>query len=98
MSERIDSRLVVDALEMALRRHCPGDDLVAHSDRGVQYASEHYQRLLTKHGITCSMSRKGNCWDNAPMESFFATLKKELVHHEGVRNPSGSPAQPVRIH
>lgn len=82
MSERIDSRLVVDALEMALRRHCPGTDLVAHSDRGVQYASEHYQRLLTKHGITCSMSRKCNCWDNAPMESFFATLKKELVHHE----------------
>ena len=54
--------------------------MTAHSDRGVQYASEHYQRLLTKHGITCSMSRKGNCWDNAPMESFFATLKKELVH------------------
>ena len=82
MSERIDSRLVVDALEMALARQCPGDDLMAHSDRGVQYASEHYQRLLAKHGITCSMSRKGNYWDNAPMESFFATLKKELVHHE----------------
>lgn len=82
MSDRIDSRLVVDALEMALARHCPGADLMAHSDRGVQYASEHYQRLLTKHGIACSMSRKGNCWDNAPMESFFATLKKELVHHE----------------
>lgn len=82
MSDRIDSRLVVDALEMAIRRQCPGTDLVAHSDRGVQYASEHYQRLLAKHGITCSMSRKGNCWGNAPMESFFATLKKELVHHE----------------
>ena len=82
MSERIDSRLVVDALEMALHRHCPGADLMAHSDRGVQSASEHYQRLLKNHGITCSMSRKGNCWDNAPMESFFATLKKELVHHE----------------
>ena len=52
------------------------------SDRGVQYASEHYQGMLKKYGITCSMSRKGNCWDNAPMESFFATLKKELVHHE----------------
>jgi len=82
MSERIDSRLVVDALEMAIARQCPGEELIAHSDRGVQYASEHYQRLLTEHGITCSMSRKGNCWDNAPMESFFATLKKELVHHE----------------
>lgn len=82
MSQRIDSRLVVDALEMAIRRQCPGTDLVAHSDRGVQYASEHSQSLLKAHGITCSMSRKGNGWDNAPMESFFATLKKELVHHE----------------
>jgi transposase InsO family protein len=82
MSERIDSRLVVDALQMALVRQHPGAALVVHSDRGVQYASEHYQRLLRDHGLTCSMSRKGNCWDNAPMESFFATLKKELVHHE----------------
>ena len=57
-------------------------DLVAHSDRGSQYASEHYQRLLGSEGITCSMSRRGNCWDNAPIESFFASLKKELVHHE----------------
>lgn len=83
MSERIDSRLVVDALQMAIRRELPGEGLVAHSDRGVQYASEHYQTLLQNHAVTCSMSRKGNCWDNAPMESFFATLKKELVHHEG---------------
>lgn len=82
MSERIDSRLVVDALSMAIARQCPGESLVAHSDRGVQYASEHYRRLLKEYGITCSMSRRGNCWDNAPMESFFATLKKELVHHE----------------
>jgi transposase InsO family protein len=82
MSDRIDSRLVVDALEMAVQRELPGEGLVAHSDRGVQYASEHYQALLRKHGLTCSMSRKGNCWDNAPMESFFATLKKELIHQE----------------
>lgn len=82
LSDRIDSRLVVNALSMALARHCPGENLVTHSDRGVQYASEHYQRLLETHGITCSMSRRGNCWDNAPTESFFATLKKELVHHE----------------
>jgi putative transposase len=80
MGERIDSRLVVDALEMAVARRLPGDGLVAHSDRGSQYASEHYQRLLASHGITCSMSRRGDCWDNAPMESFFASLKKELVH------------------
>jgi putative transposase len=82
MSERIDSRLVVNALEMAISRRLPGAGLVAHSDRGSQYASEHYQRALAGHGITCSMSRRANCWDNAPMESFFATLKKELVHDE----------------
>ena len=82
MSERIDSRLVVDALEMAVSRELPDAGLVAHSDRGVQYASEHYQGVLTEYDIKCSMSRKANCWDNAPAESFFATLKKELVHHE----------------
>jgi transposase InsO family protein len=82
MGSRIDSRLVVDALEMAVSRRLPGAGLVAHSDRGSQYASEHYQRLLGSRGITCSMSRRGNCWDNAPMESFFASLKKELVHGE----------------
>src|SRR3954451_7075505 len=82
MSERIDSRLVVDALEMAVSRRLPGEGLVAHSDRGRQYASEHYRRVLSGQGITCSMSRRANCWDNAPMESFFASLKKELVHDE----------------
>lgn len=82
MSERIDSRLVVNALEMAISQRLPGAGLVAHSDRGSQYASEHYQRVLAENGITCSMSRRANCWDNAPMESFFATLKKELVHDE----------------
>jgi transposase InsO family protein len=82
MSSRIDSRLVVDALEMALAGRRPGAGLVAHSDRGGQYASEHYQRLLAGRGITCSMSRRGNCWDNAPMESFFASLKKELTRGE----------------
>jgi putative transposase len=82
MGERMTSRLVADALEMAASRRLPGEGLVAHSDRGSQYASGHYQRLLGRHGITCSMSRRGDCWDNAPMESFFASLKKELVHQE----------------
>ena len=82
MGPRIDSRLVVDALEMAVSRRLPGEGLVAHSDRGSQYASEHYQVSLAGHGIVCSMSRRGNCWDNAPMESFFASLKKELTHGE----------------
>jgi putative transposase len=82
MAARMSSRLVVEALTMAVQRRLPGAELLAHSDRGSQYASEHYQRLLQAHGITCSMSRRADCWDNAPMESFFATLKKELVHHE----------------
>ncbi len=88
MSERIDSRLVVDVLEMAESRQLPVSSehsdagVIAHSDRGVQYASEHDQRTLTTHGLQCRMSRRGDCWDNTPAESFFATLKKELVHHE----------------
>ncbi len=80
MAEHMESRLVVDALALAVQRRLPDEGLLAHSDRGSQYASEHYQRLLAKHGITCSMSRRADCWDNAPMESFFASLKKELVH------------------
>jgi transposase InsO family protein len=80
LAGHLESRLVVDALELAVQRRLPGEGLLAHSDRGSQYASEHYQRLLGRHGITCSMSRRADCWDNAPMESFFASLKKELVH------------------
>jgi putative transposase len=82
MSDRMPSRLVADALAMAVQQRLPAAGLLAHSDRGSQYASEHYRRLLSQHGIACSMSRRANCWDNAPMESFFASLKKELVHHE----------------
>jgi transposase InsO family protein len=79
MADHLESRLVVDALELAVQRRLPGEGLLAHSDRGSQYASDHYQRRLGEHGITCSMSRRADCWDNAPMESFFASLKKELV-------------------
>jgi len=82
MGNTMTSRLVVDALERAVQRRLPDAELVAHSDRGSPYASEHYQLLLQKHGIECSMSGVGQCWDNAPMESFFASLKKELTHHE----------------
>jgi putative transposase len=85
MDATMTSRLVVDALEMALSGRLKGSSssgLVAHSDRGSQYASEHYQRVLSEEGIECSMSRRGNCWDNAAVESFFASLKKELVHDE----------------
>jgi len=81
MGERITKDLVLDALRMALGRW-PGRDgrLLHHSDRGSQYASGAFQELLRDENITCSMSRKGNCWDNAMMESFFATLKKERIH------------------
>lgn len=80
MGSRITSRLTVQALQMALDRRRPSPGLMVHSDRGSQYASDHYQRLLIQHDIECSMSRKGNCWDNAVMESFFRTLKTELVY------------------
>jgi len=84
MSHRMQSSLVMDALRMALGRRCldQAASLLHHSDRGRQYASHAFQELLRDHNITCSMSRKGNCWDNAMMESFFATLKKERVYHE----------------
>jgi transposase InsO family protein len=88
MAESMESRLVVDALEMAVLRRFPEEGLLAHSDRGSQYASEHYQSVLLSHGIECSMSEKGQCWDNAPTESFFASLKKELVHDEDYKTRS----------
>jgi transposase InsO family protein len=78
MAATMESRLVVDALEMALSRRRPDAGLLAHSDRGSQYASDHYQRVLAAEGIVCSMSEVGQCWDNAPVESFFGRLKVEL--------------------
>jgi len=80
MSERVTDDLTLAALGMALARRRPAAGLVHHSDRGSQYASGDYQRLLAQHGIVCSMSRRGDCWDNAVAESFFATVKVELVH------------------
>jgi transposase InsO family protein len=71
--------LVVDALSMAIQRRRPGAGLLTHSDRGSQYASDHYQRVLTEEGIVCSMSGVGQCWDNAPMESFIGRLKCEIA-------------------
>jgi putative transposase len=73
-----DRHLTLKALDMALRRRCPGAGLLHHSDQGSTYASEDYQDVLEKHGITCSMSRRGNCLDNAAMESWNSTLKVEL--------------------
>ncbi len=92
MSSRMTKEFVMEALEMAIRHRCPRDELLHHSDRGSQYASEAYRELLLRNGIACSMSRKGNCWDNAVMESFFATLKKELIHHERYETRSAARA------
>ena len=80
MSERIDRALVLEALRDAVGRRVPDVGLLHHSDRGSQYASADYRAALASAGIECSMSRKGDCWDNAVAESFFATLKTELVH------------------
>ena len=81
MSAVNDRRLTIAALDQALRRRCPEAGLLHHSDQGSTYASEDYQDLLEARGIVCSMSRRGNCYDNAVMESFFATVKSELGEH-----------------
>lgn len=80
MQESLEQRLTLVALEMAVAQRQPAPGLVHHSDRGVQYAAQDYQAALAGHGMLCSMSRKGNVWDNAPAESFYGTLKAELVH------------------
>jgi putative transposase len=85
MSERMQTSLVNDALMAAIWKRKPAEGLVWHTDRGSQYASESHRLLLAQHGIVQSMSRKGNCWDNAVSESFFHTLKTELIHHENYR-------------
>jgi len=80
MKNRITPDLVIEALNMAIKQRKPSWGLLLHSDRGSQYTSYFYQVLLGKRGILCSMSRKGNCWDNAVMESFYRTLKVELIY------------------
>lgn len=83
MAEHMEVDLVADALKMALAHRQPdGGQLLHHSDRGVQYASDDYMYLLQSHSIAVSMSNRGNCYDNAMMESFWATLKTELIHHQ----------------
>jgi transposase InsO family protein len=79
MDTTMKAELVVSALDMALARRNPTSGLLHHSDRGSQYACEKYQSLLAEHGITCSMSRPGNCYDNAMKESFWSTLKREAI-------------------
>jgi transposase InsO family protein len=92
MSERLKSTLCENALKMAVRNRRPMKGLIHHSDRGVQYACGDYRMLLGLHGIKASMSRKGNCLDNAPMESFFGSLKTELVHRTRFRTHAEAKA------
>jgi putative transposase len=79
-ADHLRAELATEALSMAIRARCPNEGLLHHSDRGVQYACGEYQAVLERHGIRCSMSRSGNCYDNATMESFFKTFKVELVY------------------
>mgnify|MGYP001819346886 FL=1 len=90
-SARMTRQLAMDALQMALGRRSPQKGLLHHTDRGSQYASNDYQKILKEHGFICSMSRKGNCYDNAVAESFFGRLKSEWVNHQ--RYPSRSEAK-----
>lgn len=82
MSERLTADLSVQALKGAIRQEGKVEGLLHHSDQGREYYAKDYQDLLKEHGIVCSMSRKGNCYDNASMESFFHSFKVELIHHE----------------
>ena len=86
MSKSIDTKLVIDALGMAILQRRPDAGLLHHSDRGVQYASEGFREKLSLNGIECSMSRRGDCWDNACMESFFGKLKTEHVQKKVYRS------------
>ena len=88
LSERLERGVALDALQMALTARQPPQGLLHHSDRGSQYLSYEYQQLLAAHGLLSSMSRKGNCWDNAVAESFFATLKLELAYRSHWRSRS----------
>jgi transposase InsO family protein len=92
MQERLEKQLVVNALLMALGSRKPAGEVLHHSDRGSQYASKEYQALLMQTGIDCSMSRRANCWDNAVVESFFSTLKREWVQGKGYRTRSEARA------
>ena len=87
MSQRIDTVLVLKAMAMALLQRCPPAGLLFHTDRGVQYASGDYRLALGTAGFIASMSRRGNCYDDATMESFWATLKLELVYRHSFSTP-----------
>ena len=82
LSSSLGSQMVQAALHRAIQRRRPEAGLIIHSDRGVQYACNDFRKMLDKHSFIQSMSRKGNCWDNAVAESFFSIIKSEMIHHE----------------
>ena len=108
MAPRMPAQLVCEALRMAITSRRPKPGLLVHSDRGSQYASELHMGLLQSHGLVCSMSRKGNCWDNAVMERFFLSLKMERVWQRDYANHAEAQADiadyivgfynPIRLH
>ena len=85
LSERMTAQLVCNALTMAIRNQKPPQNLIVHTDRGSQYCSHDYRNMLEQHGFQGSMSKKGDCYDNAPIESFWGILKNELVHHRNYK-------------
>ena len=92
MKSQMTAELVTDALMMALWRRGPDKELLHHSDQGSQYTSDMFQRLLKDHGIECSLSRRGDCWDNAAMESFFSSLKTERLYRKTYRTRDAARA------
>ena len=92
LSERMTADLVCNALSMAIRNHKPSQGLIVHSDRGSQYCSHVYQNMIEKYGFQGSMSKKGDCYDNAPIESFWGILKNELVHHRNYKTREDAKA------
>ncbi len=97
IDRQMDTSLVSRAVMMAINLRCPKPGLMHHSDRGSQYASAEYQQLLKQHGMVCSMSRKGNCWDNAPTERFFSSLKREWLTGQVYASPEAA-ADDVRAY
>ena len=98
MKAEMTAQLVTDALMMAIWRRGKPDALLHHSDRGSQYTSEQFQRLMADNGIVCSMSRSGNVWDNAAMESFFSSLKTERDRPQGLPDARRRQGRRVRLH
>ena len=96
LSERMTADLVCNALSMAIRNHKPSQGLIVHSDRGSQYCSHEYRNMVEQYGFKGSMSKRGDCFDNAPIESFWGILKNELVHHRNYKTREDAKADIIK--